>query len=203
MLRRCIVWFAAIACVVTVPSVCWAAGDAPNIFKGAVDLAIWTVLVFLILLVVLAKMAWKPMMEGLAKRESEIKQAAADAKAAKEESEKLRGELQIERDKAAGQIRELMDKARKDAERLKEEIEAQGRAQVTAERDRLYRELGIAKDQALQDIYQQGVELASILSTKTIHRSLTPEDHRGLVDEALADLRSSAQERQRVLSSVS
>jgi F-type H+-transporting ATPase subunit b len=160
-----------------------------NVFAGFVDLLIWTIVVFLILLFVLRKWAWAPMLEGLEKREQAIASAIEDAKAARAEAAGLRQEIQAERQKANDTIRQMFDKARQDATRLSEEFRAQAMADVQAERERLRREVEVARDQALHDIYTQGAHLATLISSKAIRRHLTEEDHRQLIDEALAELR--------------
>ena len=165
--------------------------EPENVFKGFLDLAIWTVVVFLILLFVLRKWAWAPMLEGLEKREQAIAGAIEDAKAARAEAASLREEIQAERHRANDTIRQMFDKARQDATRLAEEFRAQAMADVQAERERLRREVEVARDQALHDIYTQGARLATLISSKAVRRHLTEEDHRQLIDEALAELRQS------------
>ena len=162
-----------------------------DVFGWALDLAIWTIAVFLILLFVLRKWAWRPMLEGLEKREQAIASAIEDARAAREEAASLRQEIQAERQKANDTIRQMFDKARQDATRLSEEFRAQAMADVQAERERLRREVEVARDQALHDIYTQGAHLATLISAKAVRRHLTEEDHRQLIDEALAELRQS------------
>jgi F-type H+-transporting ATPase subunit b len=158
-------------------------------FRGWIDLSIWTILVFLLLLFVLGKFAWKPMLEGLEKREQAIHGAVEEAKQAREEAQRLRDQLRAEMQGANNKIREMLDEARKEAQGLKDDMVADARKDIQAERERLTREVGLARDEALKHIWDQGVQLASLISSKTIRRQLTPEDHRHLVDEALADLR--------------
>ena len=70
--------------------------ENPNIFKPALDLTIWTIVVFLLLLAVLYRFAWKPMLQGLQKRETDIHSAVEDARKAREEATRLREEVQAE-----------------------------------------------------------------------------------------------------------
>jgi F-type H+-transporting ATPase subunit b len=163
--------------------------DKPNPFGGWLDLTIWTIVVFLLLLWVLGKFAWKPMLQGLRKRETDIHSAVEDARKAREEATRLREEVQAERVKTEAMRRDIIQKAEGDALRRAEEITTAAEAKMKAERDRAMRELETAKDQALQDIWKQAANLASVLSTKTIRRNLTPDDHRRFVDEALVELR--------------
>jgi F-type H+-transporting ATPase subunit b len=162
----------------------------PDIFDWALDLTIWTVVVFLVLLGVLTKYAWGPMLTGLQKREQNIHAAVAEAQAARDEAEKLRVLLKKDMDQAADRVRQIMDDARRDAQHTTDEMIAKARGEIQAERERLRREIEMAKDQALHELWAQTAQLAALVSSKAIRRSLTAEDHRRLVDEALAELQN-------------
>jgi F-type H+-transporting ATPase subunit b len=177
-------------------------GGLPPFLQPALDLTIWTIVVFLVLLFLLSKLAWKPMMEGLEKRERAIAAAVEESHRARAEAAQLRREIQEEHQKAAERIREALDEARRDAQRLKDEMIAQAKTEIQTERDRLYREIGIARDQALHDLWQQTAQLATLISSKAIRRSLTPEDHRALVDEALNEMGPAIADRRRTVGSV-
>jgi F-type H+-transporting ATPase subunit b len=165
-------------------------------------LGAWTVVVFLVLLWVLRKYAWGPMLEGLQRREQMIRSTVEEAQRAREEAQRLRGELQAEMDRAAEKVRDLMDSARRDAQHATDDMLARARTDVQKERDRLHREIGMARDQALQEIWKQTAQLATLVSAKAIRRELNPDDHRRLVDEAIAELRQAGKEREREVASV-
>lgn len=154
------------------------------------DLAIWTFVVFGILIVVLGKYAWGPIMAGLDKREANLRKAHDDADAARSEAQKALDEVKARLAKANEEVRAMLDEARRDAQVVKERMKADAATEIQAERDRIRREIDMARDQALQDIYQQAVQLAALVSTKAVKRQLTPADHQRLLDEALADLRT-------------
>ena len=69
---------------------------------------------------------------------------------------------------------------------------AKARAEIQAERERLRREIEMARDQALQELWKQAADLATMISAKAIRRQLSAEDHRRLVDEALTELQGAA-----------
>jgi len=162
-----------------------------NIFEPALDLAIWTILVFVILFFVLARYAWKPMLAGLQQREHNIHAAQEEAKRDREEAQRVREEVQRKLDGAAGEVRDLLDKGRREAQQLQEDMMNKTRAEIQAERERLRREIETARDQALQSIMNQAGHLATLISAKVIRRELTGDDHRRLVEEAMADLAAS------------
>jgi F-type H+-transporting ATPase subunit b len=90
--------------------------------------------------------------------------------------------------KAQDQVREMLDEARRNGQRASEELLNKAKADAQAERERGRREIALATDQALQQIAAQTADLAALVSAKAIRRELTPDDHRRLVDEALAEL---------------
>jgi F-type H+-transporting ATPase subunit b len=166
-----------------------AKGGEIDIFKWALDLGLWTLVVFLLLLFILSKYAWKPMLEGLRQREENIHGAIREADQAREEAHRLREQFQLEVNNAHNKVREIMDEARRDAERTTQDMIGKARGEIQAERDRLRREIATARDQALQELWTQTAQLATLISAKAIGRELSLDDHRRLVDEALGDLR--------------
>jgi F-type H+-transporting ATPase subunit b len=173
-------------------------GDkGPNLFERATDLTIWTLVVFLLLLFILKKYAWGPMLEGLRKREETIRAAVDEAQRARLEAEKARAEFQQEMAKAQQQIPALMAEAHKRADEMVEAIRVKATEEIAADRQRLRHEIETARDQALADIWTQAAQLATLISAKAIRRELSPDDHRRLVDEALDEMRQEAANQRR------
>ena len=149
------------------------------------DLAIWTLLVFLCLLALLGKFAWGPIMEGLERREASIATAIDDAeKAAAKGAEQLK--LYEAKLAAAGdETREILARARKDAEATGEPIVAEAQEAAARERDKAVADISAAKNSALQEITERSVDLAVSMAGRMIQRQLTPDDRAGLIREAL------------------
>ncbi len=167
------------------------------------DLGIWTIVVFLVLFLILRAKAWPIILDNLHKREEGIKKAIEEAQSAREEAAKCRTELQAELGKAQDKEREILDEARKVAQRTTDEMLAKGRADIQAERDRLHREIDVARDQALQAIWTQTAQLATLVSAKAIRRTIGVDDHRRLVDEAIAELGVASGARKRETADIS
>ncbi len=174
----------------------------PSEGSRLLDLSLWTIVVFLILLWVLGKYAWGPMLKGLEAREHTIHSAVEEAHKAREETARLRDEVMRERAKAAEEARATIEQARRDAQKQADELRAKAVAEIQAERDRLRRDLELARDAALQELWAQTARLATLVSSRAIGRELNPDDHRQLVDEAIADLRRAGAERQREVAGV-
>src|SRR5262245_9718305 len=122
-----------------------------SVFKGWLDLTVYSIVIFLGLLFVLTRYAWKPMLQGLEKREADIAAAVEEARKAKDEAHQLRASLQQEKDKALADVNALIARAREDAEALKGKLVAEAEATIASERERFHREVTTARDQALQD----------------------------------------------------
>ena len=152
------------------------------------DLGIFTLIVFGLLLLILQKTAWPKIIEGLQKREEAITSARDEALQAKQEAEELRLKLQADLAKAQCEVRAMLDEARKDADALRQQEREVGVKEAEIERERATREIAAAKDIALKEIYQQAVDLAATMSSKALGREITPDDHRKLLDESLAEL---------------
>jgi F-type H+-transporting ATPase subunit b len=148
-----------------------------------------------LLLFILRKMAWTPMLQGLQKREESIRNSVEEAKKAREETARISAEFKVKMDEAYAEIPKIMENARREAEAFKEEMRSQTTKDIQAERQRLRREIETARDQALQELWNQAAQLATLISAKAIGRSLTEDDHRRLLDEAIAEIGQSASHR--------
>jgi len=159
------------------------AGASPLSFDE--DLAVWSLVVFLILLVVLWKFAWGPISEGLDKRE----QGIADNIAAAEQKHEEAKELLVQYDKrlaeAAGEVREIIEEARRDAEHTQKEILAKATEDAQAIQDRARREIETATSAALKELSERSASLAVELAGKIVQSHLSQEDHARLIDDAV------------------
>lgn len=167
-----------------------------DLFPWAMDLGVWTLVVFLLLLFVLSKFAWKPMLQGLEHRERTIQAALHEAQQARDEAAKIRGQLEEQLHKANDQARSILDEARRAAERTTGEMVAEAHKKIQTEHERLQREMNLAYAQARRDLQTQAAQLATLVAGKVIRRQMNHDDHRQLVEEALAELRQTGDGRQ-------
>src|SRR5579864_2300277 len=96
--------------------------EPPNILSADVVLAISTLIVFLLLLVVLGKFAWKPLLKALHEREEHLDHTLQETERARQEAERLLAEHHKQMAQAADQVRALLDEARRDAESTANDI---------------------------------------------------------------------------------
>jgi F-type H+-transporting ATPase subunit b len=150
------------------------------------DLAFATFLVFLVLLAILWKFAWGPIVKALEAREQRIEHNIKDAERANEEAKSLLKQYEQKLATAANEVRELLDEARRDAEHTKQAILAEGKTLADAERARALREIDAATDQALEALSKHSAELAVELASKILQAKLSGAEHAKLIEEAMA-----------------
>lgn len=171
------------------------AGAAPAFAAGDNDLlgirydtAIFSIIVFVGLLLILRMYAWGPILQGLQKREETIRSSLEEAKRTRDEMEQMRAQFHKEMAEAQQQIPKLMEEARKKGDEVAAQKLAEAAARIQADQERFRHEIEVAKDQAIKQLWEQAAQLATLISTKAIGRSLTEDDHRRLIDEALHEM---------------
>jgi len=149
---------------------------------------IWTAAVFLVLLFVLHKWAWKPILTGLQAREDGIKKNIEDAKKAREESEKLLEQYKSQLDSARKEAQKLIGDAASRADVLLEEKKKQMDAEAQAILDKARLQIDQERQKVIQELRQEVVEIALSAAGKVIQRTLRPEDHRELINREIEKL---------------
>ena len=165
-----------------------AAKGASALITPEIGLMFWTLVTFLILLVLLGKFAWKPIMDAMNAREAGIKGDLERARGDREDAERLLGEHRSLIDQARRERADAVEAGRKDAERLKAEILDEARK----ERDQLARQaqaqLEAGLRQARGDLKGEAADLAINVALKLIGSTVDEATQRRLVEDYLADL---------------
>ena len=151
-------------------------------------LALWTVVVFLGLLFLLTKYAWKPLSEALHHREEHLEHCLLQSEKARNESEQLLAEHRRLMAQADDRVKALLDKAQKDAQQSGEQIIKAAQAEAEAARERAQREIATARDQALAEIWSQTANIAVSVAGRVLSKDLSSDEHRRLLDLAIREL---------------
>jgi len=147
-----------------------------------------TIAIFVCLLIVLSKVAWKPILNGLQAREKAIRDSIEAAAKAKAEAEKMAGELEARMAEVQRQAAQQLQQAKADALKVADTIRQQAETEAAALKDRTLREIDGAKQQALTEINTHAAELGTAVARKILQRNVTADDQQRLVDESLAEL---------------
>lgn len=170
-------------------------GGGGNIFAGDIGNALWTLVIFLLVVFVLGKFAWGPILNTLQTRESFIHDALAKAKRDRDEAEARLREYEARLAAARTEATAIVDEGRRDADAVKRRIEAEAKAEADKMIERAKREIQIATDTATQDLYRLSARLATDLAARVIGRELTPQDHERLIAEAIDGLNGAGSRR--------
>jgi F-type H+-transporting ATPase subunit b len=143
--------------------------------------------VFVVLLVVLWKLAWGPITDGLDKREKYIAAQIAQAEKNNADARRLLDEYQQKLTGAEGEVRAIFDQARHDAEQAGKALIEKARVEAQRERDQGVREIEQATAGALKELADRSATLAVELAGKIVGAHLKPADHATLIKQAVAE----------------
>jgi len=163
------------------------AGAEPNPLEWKSDLALWTGIVFLLLLAVLWRFAWGPIARGLEKREKAIADHIAQAERSNQEAKQLLAEYERKLSGAQEEVRAVLDQARREAEQAGRELVEKARTEAKHQQEKAVREIELASAHAMKDLAEHGAALAVDLAGKIVGARLRPEDHAELIRRTLAE----------------
>ena len=167
----------------------YAADAAPEAalspFAGDVGNAIWTLVIFLIVVVVLGKFAWGPVLGLLKEREDFIRKSLHDAKRDRDETKARLKEYTIQTQNARAEAASLVEEARRDSERLREELRSKAKAEADTILKNAERQIQLETGRALVQIRTEAVDLSVMIASKLVGRNLTRADNERLIEDAL------------------
>ncbi|MEK6677133.1 MAG: F0F1 ATP synthase subunit B [Planctomycetota bacterium] len=160
----------------------------PPLLDWDVGSAFWSIVVFVILLVVLRATAWKPILRAMQDRENFIRDSLDQAKKNREESEVKLKEYSDKIVRAHAEASAIVDEGRRDAEVLKKKIEDAGKKEAAAIVERARKEVGLATDSAIRELYTLSAKLATEVASRIIQKELDGKQHERLIQESIAEL---------------
>ena len=177
---------------VAAPQYALAAGDGGEVpslnpMEWASSTAFWTLVSFLIVVAIMYKFAFGPIAKALDEREEGILSNIASAQKQNEEAKELLKQYQEKLDASREEVRQIIEKAKIDAQRQAEDIVAKAREAAILERERAMKEIESATTSALQSIAERSAMLATKLAGKMIRAEIKPDQHRSLIDAALQE----------------
>jgi F-type H+-transporting ATPase subunit b len=151
-------------------------------------LIFWTAVTFALVLGILWKFAWNPILGALEAREEAIRKTIDDAERLQAEAKKLLEQHEARLAEARTEGNRILDEARQAGDRLKGDVMDKARTEAEQVVARARRQLELETDQALETIRNEAAGLAIRVAEKVIQRSLTEEDHRRLAEQAVDEI---------------
>lgn len=152
-------------------------------------LFIWTILTFIVLLFLLGKFAWKPLLQALESRQESIRKSLDDAEQARQELEQVQSESARIVAKARADADAIIANSRADAAKLQEELKQKARAEADGILQNAEKQIQRQTEQSLGQIRGEAVEISLMIASKLIQRNLSEEDNTRLIEDTLKQIR--------------
>jgi F-type H+-transporting ATPase subunit b len=150
----------------------------------------WTIAVFLVLLFLLKKFAWGPLLAALDERQAGIRKSLDDADTAKRELAEVQARANALIGKARMEADAILSEARADGAKIREELRDLAQQQAQAITRNAQQQIQLERDRTISELRREAVDLSVMIASKLIRRNLTREDNAALIDEALQQVDS-------------
>ncbi|MCY4078089.1 MAG: F0F1 ATP synthase subunit B [Acidobacteria bacterium] len=145
----------------------------------------WTIFTFLILLGLLARFAWRPLLGALESRQATIRQSLDDADAARQQLEQAQQNAEATMRQARVEADAILSDTRSAAATLREQMRQEAQAEAQSLVANAERQIQLERDRALAEVRREAVDVSLAIATKLIQRNITREDNEALIDDAL------------------
>jgi len=153
-------------------------------------LFIWTILTFLVLVGLLAKFAWRPLLQALDARQQTIAASLEEAQRARQELERIQRESAQMMAQARVEAEGVIARSRSDAETLREELKQKARAEAASIVKNAERQIQLETARAIQQIRTEAVDLSVAIASKILRRQVSKDDNQALIEETLKQVES-------------
>jgi F-type H+-transporting ATPase subunit b len=158
------------------------ATEEQGIFSGTFADSLWTLIAFVLLLVILTKVAWKPLVKQLQARQDYIKQQIDAADTSRKNAEEL-----LDQYKQQGV--EIVNKLTSQAQLLEKEMIGKAGDEIAQMKRRAQSDIEYARIAASQQMWQEAEDMLLALSGEIVGRAVTHEDNLRLLSEAIDKLK--------------
>jgi F-type H+-transporting ATPase subunit b len=163
--------------------------DSGNfLVKPGIGPMIWTLIAFVVTLYILRRLAFPRIQEALDRRQRAIEEAIDTAERTRREADQLLGEYRERLQEARQQAEDIVVRARKAADRHQQEVEQSASRKQEEMLEQARRDIETETRLALERIRKEVADLTVVATEKVTRKSLTGEDHRRLIQEALQEV---------------
>ncbi|SDJ28337.1 F0F1 ATP synthase subunit B [Salimicrobium sp. PL1-032A] len=145
--------------------------------------AIAQLVFFLILLVLLRKFAWGPLMNMMKEREDYISNEIESAEKSREEAARLQREASEELKQTRQDAQKIIEDARKTATQQEKDIVASARREADRMKESARQEIEQEKEKAVQQLKDQVASMSVMIASKVIEKELSEQDQKELIDQ--------------------
>jgi F-type H+-transporting ATPase subunit b len=162
---------------------------SPSVFTGNWAESFWTLMWFAILLVVLWRLAWKPLLKALQQRQDHIQKEIDDAEKNHTQARQVLDEYRSKLADAERQGREIINQRVKQAQVDAKEVENQNRKQIEQMKLRFDADVERGKIDAEEQLWRQAGEIVQKLGQEVFGKVLNDDDNQRLIQQAVERLK--------------
>jgi len=160
----------------------------PNMLSPNIGVMFWTLVIFVMLLVVLSRYAFKPLFAAVEAREKALEDAIEGARRDREESAALLAQQRAQLETARTEAQGIIADSRSTAERMRADLLSQTKQQQAEMIEQARRAIEGEKLNAIADLRREAVDLAIAGASRVIEKNLDSVGNRQIVDDFLASL---------------
>lgn len=164
------------------------AADAPFLIQWSPGEFIWTLILFIILLAVLVKYVWPPILNGLKDREAKIRNDLNEAEKARKEAQTSLEQYKAQLAEARKEAQQIIEQSRTDARAVAEDLKTQAQHEIDQMSVRAQREIRAAREEAIAEVYARTADLATHIAGRILGREISVDDQKALIDSSLSEL---------------
>ncbi|EMJ61719.1 MULTISPECIES: F0F1 ATP synthase subunit B [Leptospira] len=151
-------------------------------------LVVWTLITFLVVVLVLKKFAWDVILKALDERAQTVQNDIRKASELRSEAEALLKDYEARLDSAKDEANAIVAEAKSDALKLKNKLLEETNQEVKAQKDQAVKEIELAKGKALEQLQTQFVEMTITIAGKVLEKQLKAEDYKAFIEAELNKL---------------
>ena len=154
-------------------------------------LYIWTIVTFLLLVGLLAKFAWRPLLAALDARQEAIRRSLDDVRQAKQDLEKVHAESAKILAQARAEADAIMSSTRTDVNQFREEMRQKARTEAEGIVKNAERQIELETARALQQIRHEAVDISVNIASKLLQRNVSKDDNARLIEDTFKQIEAS------------
>lgn len=159
-----------------------------DLFTVNVGLMVWTVVTFLLLLAVLAKFGWRPLISALEAREARIKADLDAAKAAAADAQRVKSDLEAQLAGAEAQGRRLLEAAAREGDDLRAKLRADAESDARKIKDKTLSELADEKQRLVHELRREVADLSVLAAERLLRKSVDEGVEKTVLEGFFKDL---------------
>ncbi len=166
----------------------YSGGEKGGLLDVNPGLIFWTIITFLILLFILKKTAWKPILQALKEREDNIRASLEKAEQARKEAEEILEKNRKNLSEAEEQVKKIIEEGREYASKLRNEIISRANVEAQKMLENAKQEIENKKQEALIELKGIVADLSIQAAEKILEETLDKEKHKKLVEKLIQNL---------------